>query len=128
MCSSLPYVRINDNLIAESSRMKLTFISGLVFWSGLIKNLYHEHLTSFDPFDSPNYTEKTSAVRLIFAGLLVGFGSQYAKIGTNSSFSLDAIPQFSLKSIFGCIVVFISACLTHTYALYKHLPETPRII
>ena len=108
--------------------MKLTFISGLVFCSALIKNLYHEHLTSFDPFDSPSYMEKTSAVRLIFAGLLMGFGSQYAKIGSNNSFSLDGVPQFGLKSIVGCVLVFISACLTHTYTIHKYLPETPRII
>jgi len=67
-------------------------------------------------------------MRLIIAGLLIGFGSQYAKIGSNNSFSLDGIPKFSFKSIVGNIVVIIAACLTHTYSLYKYIPETPRII
>ena len=108
--------------------MKLTFISGLVFFSALVKNLFHEHLTSFDPFDSCFYTENTSVVRLIVADLLVGFGSQYAKINSNNSFSLDGAPKFSIKSIIGNILVIVSACLTHTYALYKYLPKTPRIL
>lgn len=108
--------------------MKITFVSGLVFFSALIKNLYHEHLTSFDPYDAPSYTQNTSPVRLIIAGLLVGFGSQFAKINSNNSISLDGTPKFSLKSIIGNILVLVSACLTHTYALYKYLPDTPRIL
>ncbi len=40
----------------ESSRMKLTFVSGLIFFSALIKIMYHEHLTDFEPFDSILYT------------------------------------------------------------------------
>lgn len=64
----------------------------------------------------------------MIAGLLVGFGSQYAAKGSNNSFGLDGIPCFNLKSVLGHIFALIAGCLTHTYQLHTYLPETPRII
>lgn len=94
----------------------------------MIKTLYHEHLTDFEPFDSPKFTQNTSPLRLIVAGLLVGFGSQYAAKDSNNSFSLDGMPSFNVKSILGNIFAILAGCLTHTYQLHTYLPETPRII
>lgn len=85
-------------------------------------------MTNFEPFDTEKYTENTSPLRLIVAGLMVGFGSQYATKNANRSFGLDGVPGFNLKSIIGHIFALIAACLTHTYGLYKYLPDTPRII
>jgi len=67
-------------------------------------------------------------LRLIIAGLLVGFGSQFAVKDSNSSFSLDGVPAFNVKSILGNIIVLITGCLTYTYKLHTFLPQTPRII
>jgi hypothetical protein len=59
---------------------------------------------------------------LIIAGLLVGFGSQYAAKNSNHSFGLDGVPSFNVKSILGHTFALVAACLTHTYALHQYLP------
>lgn len=69
------------NNSASSSRHSLIVISGFVFFSAILRTLYHEHINGYFPFDNDVYLRKISTLRLIISGALVGFGSQLALTG-----------------------------------------------
>jgi hypothetical protein len=98
-----------------------------LFVSALTKTLYHEHIIDYHPYDTFAYLEKISTLRLIIAGILVGFGSQYASENQRNDGFLG-VPRLTLRSISSYTISFVVCVLAATYKIHKFIPTTPRIL
>jgi len=102
------------NNSASSSRNSLIVISGFIFFSAILRTLYHEHINSYFPFDKDLYLKKISTLRLIISGILVGFGSQLA-ITDKYNTGIMGVHRFTLSSLVYFLSYFGAAMLTVTY-------------
>lgn len=96
-----------------------------MFAASLINFLNKNQIYTYDPYDKIEYTQDSSVVRLILAGLLVGVGTELGS-GCTSGHGLCGMPRFSLRSYIAVIIFLTTGIVVATAKFYEYLPDTPQ--
>jgi F0F1-type ATP synthase membrane subunit c/vacuolar-type H+-ATPase subunit K len=105
-------------LLDAPTQQKFSMVCGMILSSAYILEQSQKHILNFSPFE---HQVSDPRLRLIIAGLLVGFGTQIGN-GCTSGHGLCGLARTSTRSITAVMLFLVTAIVTATLEVGSYIP------